>query len=111
MFCTDDLITEGIEKDSAPIARGQGIYVVSSLDGSYALMLMSVVFINGKYKGSTIEIQGSYKQILVGVVEMPVVGGTGKFRLARGYATFEVVFYDYVTGYSLTRSNMTVLYY
>ncbi|KAL1534538.1 dirigent protein 22-like [Salvia divinorum] len=111
MLCADDPITEGIEKDSVPIARGQVIYIISALDGSYAQILMSVVFINGKYKGSTIEIQGSYDQSLVTVPEAAVVGGTGKFRLAFGYATFEIVSYDSVTGYSLTRSNMTILHY
>ncbi|KAL1567623.1 dirigent protein 22-like [Salvia divinorum] len=111
MFCSDDPIYKGIEKDSVPIARGRGIYIISALDGTQAQMLMSVVFINGKYKGSTIEIQGSYGQSLVQISEAAIVGGTGKFRLARGYATFKVVSYDAVTGFSITQSNMTVLHY
>ncbi|XP_057796667.1 dirigent protein 22-like [Salvia miltiorrhiza] len=110
MMCTDDPITEKIEEGSVPIARGRGIYVISALDGSHAHMLVSVVFINGKYKGSTLEIQGSYA-LRERATEVAVVGGTGKFRLARGYATFEVLHTDSLRGYLLARSNMTVLHY
>ncbi|XP_057796768.1 dirigent protein 22-like [Salvia miltiorrhiza] len=111
MFVVDDPAVEDIEDASAPIiARGRGVYIISALDGSHAQLLMSVVFINGKYKGSTLEIQGSYAQFEP-VAEAAVVGGTGKFRLARGYATYEILSYDPVSGYSVTRSNITVLHY
>ncbi|XP_057790762.1 dirigent protein 22-like [Salvia miltiorrhiza] len=110
MVCTDDPITEEIEEGSAPIARGRGIFIASALDGSDAHTLLSVVFINGKYKGSTLELQGSYA-LFERVAEVAVVGGTGKFRLARGYATFEILYNDSLRGYLLARSNMTVLHY
>ncbi|XP_047951613.1 dirigent protein 23-like [Salvia hispanica] len=110
MFCTDDRITEGIEEDSPLIARARGIYVVSALDGSHAHMLVSIVFVNGTHKGSTLEVQGSY-QHFEPVTETAIVGGTGKFRLARGYATFETPYIDMDRRYFLTISNMTILHY
>ncbi|XP_057796769.1 dirigent protein 22-like [Salvia miltiorrhiza] len=109
-FVTDDPITEEIEEGSTLIARGRGTYVISALDGTHAQVVMSIVFINGEYKGSTLEIQGSYAQF-ERLNEAAVVGGTGIFRLARGYATYEVLSYDSVSGYSVTQSNMTVLHY
>lgn len=110
MFCTDDPITEKIEESSAPIARGQGLYVTSALDGSRTHVLISIVFINDECKGSTLEIQGSSPQ-LQRVREVAVVGGTGKFRLARGFASFETVYYDDGRQYAVIQCNITVLHY
>lgn len=73
-------------------------------------MIMSIIFINGEYKGSTLEVQGPYEQSEQ-VTEVAVVGGTGKFRLARGYVTFETLYYDPVRVYSATQTNITVLHY
>ncbi|KAA8526518.1 hypothetical protein F0562_008279 [Nyssa sinensis] len=110
IFVTDDPITESIDKNSPEIARGQGIYVTSSLDGANTLVLVSIVFTNREYNGSTLEIQGRSIQ-LASVREVSVVSGTGKFRFARGYATFETVYLDTSIGYSVIRCNVTVLHY
>ncbi|XP_057796678.1 dirigent protein 22-like [Salvia miltiorrhiza] len=110
MFVTDDPITEEIGEGSALIARGRGLAVTTALDGSNAHLLLSVVFIDGDYKGSTLELQGSDPQFEQ-VREVAVVGGTGKFRLARGYATFETLSYDPVRGHAVIQSNMTLLHY
>ncbi|KAG6387012.1 hypothetical protein SASPL_152194 [Salvia splendens] len=109
MFCADDPITEGFEDSSALIARGRGLNVISSLDGSSAHVMLSIVFIGGKYNGSSIEIYGNDPR--TGYREVPVVGGTGKFRLARGYATFETLNFDPVRSHATIRSNLTVLHY
>ncbi|KAL3509803.1 hypothetical protein ACH5RR_029204 [Cinchona calisaya] len=109
VFVTDDPITEGIELLSPQIARGQGIYVTSSLDGSNTHVLISIAFTNQKYNGSTLEIQGRSVQ-QANVREVSIVSGTGKFRFARGYATFETVFLDLSIARSVLRCNITVLH-
>ncbi|KAK6141172.1 hypothetical protein DH2020_025090 [Rehmannia glutinosa] len=86
IFCTDDPITEEFDESSAQIARAQD------------------------YKGSTLEVQGSSAQF-ERVREVAVVGGTGKFRLARGYATFETIHYDHALHYAVIQCNVTVLHY
>ncbi|XP_057790756.1 dirigent protein 22-like [Salvia miltiorrhiza] len=108
-FVSDTLITEEIEEFSAPVARGRRFFVIAALDGSQSLWVDSVVFINGKYKGSTLQLQGSYS--FMELSEMAVVGGTGKFRRASGYATFETVYFDPVRSYAVLQSNLTVLHY
>lgn len=110
IFCTDDPITEGLEESSAQVARAQGIYVTSALDGSNTHVLISIVFVNDEYKGSTLEVQGSSAQF-ERVREVAVVGGTGIFRLARGYVTFETLSYDHATHYAVIQCNITVLHY
>ncbi|KAG8364595.1 hypothetical protein BUALT_Bualt18G0013600 [Buddleja alternifolia] len=110
MFCTDDPVTEGFDENSAQIARAQGLYVTSALDGSNTHVLISIVFTNDEYKGSTLEIQGSSAQF-ERVREVAVVSGTGKFRFARGYATFETIYYDHTLHYAVIQCNVTVLHY
>lgn len=110
IFCTDDPITEEFEESSAQVARAQGLYVTSALDGSNTHVLISIVFTNDEYKGSTLEVQGTSAQF-ERVREVAVVGGTGKFRLARGYATLETIHYDHARHYAVIQSNVTVLHH
>ena len=110
LYVNDESLTEGPSRDSAVVGRAQGFAVTASLDGRNALTLMSIVFTNKKYNGSTIEVQGSYKQYEAST-EVPVVSGTGKFRFARGYVIFETYFFDIPSGYSIIRCNITVHHY
>lgn len=110
IFVTDDPVTEGFDGSSAQVARAQGMYVTSALDGSNTHVLISIVFTNEEYKGSTLEIQGSSAQFDT-VREVAVVGGTGQFRLARGFVTFETIYYDHVFHYAVVQCNVTVLHY
>lgn len=110
IFCTDDQITEGKNGSSAEIGKGQGMYITSALDGSNTLVLISIVFTNEEYKGSTLEVQGSSAQFEK-IREVTVVSGTGKFRFARGYATLETVHLDTSIFYSVIECNITVVHY
>ncbi|KAK9924522.1 hypothetical protein M0R45_032887 [Rubus argutus] len=110
VYVVDDTMTEGANPKSPIVGRAQGITVTSAQDGRNALVLVSLVFTNMKYNGSTLEIQGISKQFEP-IREVAVVSGTGKFRFARGYATFETYFADSSTGYSVERCNVTVQHY
>ena len=109
VFVTDDPITKTPDSNSAPVGRLQGIYVTSGLNGLNSHVSVSIVFTNKVYNGSTLELQGNSKQF-EGVREVSVVSGTGKFRFARGYATFETYFLDLPNAYSVIRCNVTVLH-
>ncbi|KAF7848273.1 hypothetical protein BT93_L2139 [Corymbia citriodora subsp. variegata] len=90
VFAADEPMTKTPDPSSAIIGRAQGMYLISALDGSSVEAVFSIVFSNQAYNGSTLEIQGTGKT-LAKVVEYAVVGGTGKFRFARGYATLETI--------------------
>ncbi|TQD79323.1 hypothetical protein C1H46_035160 [Malus baccata] len=62
----------------ASVGRAQGLTKTSGLDGRNALVLISIVFTNKEYNGSTLEIQGISKQFEE-VKELSVVSGTRKF--------------------------------
>uniref|UniRef100_A0ACD5X509 Uncharacterized protein n=1 Tax=Avena sativa TaxID=4498 RepID=A0ACD5X509_AVESA len=53
-------------------------------------MNMNFVFTAGDYKGSSLTIYGR-NEVLSAVREMSVVGGAGKFRMARGYVEARTV--------------------
>ncbi|XP_027064157.1 dirigent protein 22-like [Coffea arabica] len=110
IFCTDDLVTEGFDVSSTQVARAQGVYITSALDGSNTHVLVSIVFNNGEFKGSTLEVQGASAQF-ERVREVAVVGGTGKFRFARGYVTFETIHINSAANLAVIQCNITVLHY
>lgn len=86
MVCImDDLLTEGPQPTSRPVGRAQGLYASSDLTEIAFLQIMNLVFTEGNYNGSALTVVGRNPP-LHDVREMPVVGGTGLFRFARGYA-------------------------
>lgn len=107
VIVTDDRLTAAPSLKSATVGRAQGLVVTSAQDGRNAHVLLSIVFTNKKYNGSTLEIQGTSRQFEP-VREVSVVSGTGKFRFARGYATFETYFVVSPNAYSIIRCNVTV---
>ncbi|XP_010038598.2 dirigent protein 22-like [Eucalyptus grandis] len=96
VFVINDKHTKLYEYNSTEVGRARGAYVNLAVDGSDLHLLMSLVFTNQEFSGSTLEIQGSdwfYNKKR----EVSVVSGTGKFRLARGYAFLETLFLDRLT--------------
>ncbi|KAK6918850.1 Dirigent protein [Dillenia turbinata] len=110
LFAIDDDLTTGVDRKSAQIGRAHGLYVYSALDGSDCHMLLSLVFTSKEYSGSTLEIQGA-DRLLQKSREVSVVSGTGKFRLARGYATLETAFLDLPNSNAILKWNVTVFHY
>ena len=58
--------------------------------GAGYLSSVTLVFTAGEYAGSTLSVQGPVLGF-AGTIERAVVGGTGRFRLARGYMLFKMV--------------------
>ncbi|XP_062104666.1 dirigent protein 1-like [Humulus lupulus] len=110
IYITDDPIMDNPDPNSAPIGRSLGTYVTSALDGLILHVSISVVFTAKEYMGSTLELQGAYKHF-ERRSEISVVSGTGQFRFARGYATFETYSWDPNTAHAIFLWNFTVLHY
>ncbi|XP_015881943.1 dirigent protein 22-like [Ziziphus jujuba] len=103
----DDALTEGQDSSSKVIGRAQGFYSVASQSDLAFLMVMTFSFVEGEYRGSSLSILGR-NPVLNDVREMPVVGGTGKFRFARGYALAHTVWFDASTGDATVEYNVHV---
>ncbi|RXH90009.1 hypothetical protein DVH24_032366 [Malus domestica] len=110
VYAEDAPLTEGIDPKSASVGRIQGMFMVSSLDGRNAYDMLSIVFTNKKYNGSTLQIQGIDKQFEQ-YRELSVVSGTGQFRFVQGYITYKTVFVDLPNAYFVTQCNVTVKHY
>ncbi|KAH7443552.1 hypothetical protein KP509_02G039800 [Ceratopteris richardii] len=109
-FVFDDKLTEGPHPDSTEIGRGQGMYTVASLgNGLPALFLTftAVMHRPSLYDGSTICLQGSDRTFLK-EREIAIVGGTGRFRLARGYAILSTITFKASTGAAIIKFNLTM---
>ncbi|WOG90199.1 hypothetical protein DCAR_0209442 [Daucus carota subsp. sativus] len=110
MYCTDNPVTEAPEADSDYVGRAQGTFVSSAMDGSNSQVVMSIAFETNEFRGSTLQIQGAGPQ-MQSVKEVSVLSGTGAFRYARGFATFETIFYDRAANYSVVEWNITMEHY
>ncbi|MED6113011.1 hypothetical protein PIB30_067077 [Stylosanthes scabra] len=106
-FMVDDPITLTPNQDAVQVGRAQGTISVASLDGSNVIIVLSLVFNNVQYNGSTLEIQGASRQ-RENYRELSVVSGTGRFRFAKGYVVFETVSYDPTTTRSIIRLTVTM---
>ncbi|KAK8531737.1 hypothetical protein V6N13_131096 [Hibiscus sabdariffa] len=108
-FMADDPLTEEPEFGSKLVGRAQGIYASASQHDAGLLMVMNFAFSEGTYNGSTLSILGR-NEIFRTVREMPVVGGTGIFRFARGYALAKTVWYN-KHGNAVVEYNVSVVHY
>ncbi|KAL6626445.1 hypothetical protein ACP70R_030171 [Stipagrostis hirtigluma subsp. patula] len=82
----DNALTEGPDLGSSRlVGRSQGTYIGAGKDAMAFLMSMNFVFQAGEYNGSTVAIFGR-NEVFSAVREMSIIGGTGVFRRALGYA-------------------------
>ncbi|KAK7393228.1 hypothetical protein VNO78_21772 [Psophocarpus tetragonolobus] len=80
----DDVLTSQLELGSQVVGKAQGVYVASSADGSRQMMTFTALFEEGEY-GDSLNFYGLYK-IGSSKSQLSVIGGTGKFKGARGFA-------------------------
>ncbi|CAK8574813.1 unnamed protein product [Lathyrus sativus] len=106
----DNPLTLGPELSSKLVGKSQGFYVYASKEEFSLFMGMNFALIEGKYNGSSFTILGS-NPISHKVREMPVIGGTGLFKLARGYAQVTTHFLDLKTAYAIDEYNVYVFHY
>lgn len=105
----DDPLTEGPEPESKPMGRAQGLYMGSDQAKLGFLQAMNLVFTDGTYNGSVVTVLGRNCPF-DDVREMPVIGGTGAFRFARGYAQARTHTLDLKTGDAIVEYNVYVMH-
>uniref|UniRef100_A0A6N2N5X3 Dirigent protein n=1 Tax=Salix viminalis TaxID=40686 RepID=A0A6N2N5X3_SALVM len=106
----DDPLTMRPELSSKLVGRAQGIYASASQNDLGLLMTMNFAFMEGKYNGSTLSVLGR-NSVMSTVREMPIVGGSGLFRFARGYAQASTHKFDIKTGDAVVEYNVYVFHY
>ncbi|KAK7323380.1 hypothetical protein VNO77_26852 [Canavalia gladiata] len=106
-FMVDNPLTEGPELSSKLVGRAQGTYALASQHDYGFKMVMNFHFIEGVYEGSTLSMIGR-NAVLDTIREMPIVGGTGVFRFARGIAFAKTIWSDPNSGNAIVEYNVSV---
>ncbi|KAK9690801.1 hypothetical protein RND81_09G155100 [Saponaria officinalis] len=109
LMMADDPLTTGTDLKTKMVGRAQGLYGSACQDEVGLIMVLSYNFIDGPYNGSSISIMGR-NSVMHPVREMPVVGGTGLFRMARGYALAHTFSFDLKTGDAIVGYNITIVH-
>lgn len=84
MMAIDDELTEAHDLGSGMVGRAQGFYIYSSVDGKSQTMAVTAMFQEGGYADS-LNFFGVH-QTAVSESWLAVMGGTGKFVNAKGFA-------------------------
>lgn len=106
----DNALTEEQNRSSKLLGRAQGFYASASQDKVALLMAMNFVFTSGKYNGSTISMFGR-NPWMENLRELSVIGGSGLFRFARGYAKLHTVELDIAKGNAVVEYNIYLFHY
>ncbi|KAL5707717.1 hypothetical protein ACHQM5_018583 [Ranunculus cassubicifolius] len=106
----DNALTIGPELNSTLVGRAQGLYAAAAQNETALFTAMNFVFVEGKYNGSTISILGR-NPVMNAVREMPIIGGSGLFRFARGYAELRTEMFNMATGDATVEYTLYVMHY
>ncbi|XP_058182412.1 dirigent protein 24-like [Rhododendron vialii] len=89
----DNELTEGHELGSGVVGKAQGFYLASSLDGTSHTLVLTALFHGGDGDlavDDTVSFFGIHRTGSP-LSEIAVIGGTGKYENAKGYATIETL--------------------
>ena len=89
MTVIDDELTGGHELGSGSVGKAQGFYVASSEDGTSQTMAFTAMFQSGSYADS-LSFFGVHRTA-VSESQLAIMGGTGKYVNAKGYATVKTI--------------------
>ncbi|CAI9108326.1 OLC1v1007896C1 [Oldenlandia corymbosa var. corymbosa] len=92
-YAMDAPITLDSDPSSELIGRAQGTFTFAGQAEPVLSMAINLVFTEGDFKGSSLSILGN-NPISHDYREMPILGGTGVFCMARGIATVDTVTVD-----------------
>ncbi|PKI48150.1 hypothetical protein CRG98_031415 [Punica granatum] len=106
----DNTLTTGSDPGSKMVGRAQGLFTQAGQNVVALLMAQNFVFLQGKYNGSTITVLGR-NPVFDAEREMPILGGSGLFRFARGYVQIRTHTFDPKTLDSIIEYNVYVLHY
>ncbi|XP_027157162.1 dirigent protein 23-like [Coffea eugenioides] len=109
-FVLEDPLTLGPDPSSKIIGHAQGIYSSVSKEETSLILILNLVFTHGKFEGSTLSLLG-IDPILHQYRELPILGGTGVFRLARGIATAQTYTFNATTLNAIVEYHVLVIHY
>ncbi|XVE67122.1 hypothetical protein DITRI_Ditri08aG0135200 [Diplodiscus trichospermus] len=110
VFAIDDPLIVGPELTSEVIGNAQGLWVSTGRDIPTLVAYFDFGFTKGEFNGSSISVF-SRNPISETERELAVVGGRGKFRMAKGFAQLKTYFVNVTNGDAIVEYNVTVFHY
>ncbi|KAK6136653.1 hypothetical protein DH2020_029597 [Rehmannia glutinosa] len=110
LMMVDDQLTVGPDPSSKVVGWARGMYGSAGQTDLGLIMVLTYGFTDGIYDGSSFSLL-SINPAMNPVREMAIVGGTGLFRLARGYAIARTYSADATTGDAIVGYNVTIATY
>ncbi|XVE68444.1 hypothetical protein DITRI_Ditri09bG0069300 [Diplodiscus trichospermus] len=110
VYVINDPLTAGPEKTSQVIGSAQGIWVSTGQEVLELVVSMDFGFTQGDFNGSSICLF-SRNPIADKERELAVVGGRGKFRMAKGFAKLQTYYFDLTKGNAIVEYHVTVIHY
>ncbi|KAL9244867.1 hypothetical protein vseg_018586 [Gypsophila vaccaria] len=111
VYAIDDPLTVGPEANSTVIGNAQGMYLSSSKDTLSLVLYVDFGFTSGAFNGSSISVVSRNPVSEGSGRELSVVGGRGKFKLARGYANVNTYSLDTKTGDAVLEYHVFVYHH
>nr|XP_043639751.1 dirigent protein 4-like [Erigeron canadensis] len=110
VYVFDDPLTVGPDPKSEVIGNGRGMYASVSRGSDPTLLFNGdLEFTSGEFNGSSVSLFS--RDPIFGVKEVAVVGGRGKFRMAKGFALLNTIFFNVTSGDAILEFHVTVIYY
>ncbi|KAM0946938.1 putative dirigent protein [Dioscorea sansibarensis] len=110
VFVLDTPLTEGQDPNSKVVGQAQGLSVSVGQDKPMTVFMVDFGFTSGEFNGSSISVL-SRNPILETDRELAIVGGRGKFRMARGFANLHRNYINSTSGVVIVEHNVTVFHY
>ncbi|KMT14730.1 hypothetical protein BVRB_4g074950 [Beta vulgaris subsp. vulgaris] len=109
LFMVDGRLTVGPDVNSKLIGRAQGFFGSDSQTEVDFMLGITYSLTDGIYNGSTFTTLGR-NSFVNSIRELPVIGATGLFRMARGYTLARIYHLDFTTGYLIVHYNVTLIH-
>ncbi|KAI3728921.1 hypothetical protein L6452_17566 [Arctium lappa] len=109
VYVFDDPLTEGPTPNSKVIGNARGFYASTSHGSDLTLLLSGdFEFTSGEFNGSSISVFS--RDPLVVEKEVAVVGGRGKFRMAKGFILLNAIFFNATNGDAILECDVTIFH-
>ncbi|KAM3355499.1 hypothetical protein ACQJBY_025962 [Aegilops geniculata] len=105
IYVFDDVLTKGPTSRSKVVGNAQGMYVETGKDGYTILLTIDCEMTDGPFKGSSF-VMFSRNEFRKPIREVPVIGGRGAFRMAKGYGLLKTVCVDCINSVNPSKGDI-----
>lgn len=109
-YVLDTPLTAEQDPNSKVVGQAQGLAASAGQNQDLVVFVVDYGFTSGKFKDSSVSVLSRYP-ILETTTELAVVGGRGKFRMARGYANVRTIYRNTTSGIVIVEYNITVVHH